>query len=204
MRRDGQEGQDGQEGREGERTEVMASRTHIGLLRAINLAGVNRVAMSDLRALVESLGFGNARTLLQSGNVVFDCDRAATAKLEALLEGATARKLGVTTDYFVRSAKEWRAIVEANPFPKEAKQDPGRLIMLCLKQPVDQANVAALQKAIKGREVVRASGREAYITYPDGQGRSKLTIAMIEKHLGSRGTARNWNTVLKLSELTKA
>jgi uncharacterized protein (DUF1697 family) len=64
---------------------------------------------------------------------------------------------------------------------------------------VDRAAVAALQSAIAGRETVRAKGREAYITYPDGMGRSKLTTALIEKHLGCRGTARNWNTVLKLA-----
>ena len=63
------------------------------------------------------------------------------------------------------------------------------------------ANVAALQKAIVGREVVRAKGRCAYIVYPDGIGRSKLTGALIEKKLGTRGTARNWNTVLKLRNL---
>jgi uncharacterized protein (DUF1697 family) len=175
--------------------------THIGLLRAINLGAHNKVSMGALRELLETIGLQNARTLLLSGNVVFESGSPA-AKLEALLEGATAAKLGVTTDYFVRSAKEWRSIVDANPFPKEAKLDPGRLIMMCLKHPPDRASVAALQKAIKGREVVRANGREAYITYPDGQGRSKLTIAMIEKHLGTRGTARNWNTVLKLAALT--
>jgi len=177
--------------------------TYIGLLRAVNVAGVNRVAMSDLRDLLASLGMKNARTLLQSGNLVFESSIASAAKLEATLEGAAAKTLGVTTDFFVRSADEWRAIVAANPFPKEAKADPARLIMLCLKSGVDRTQVAALQKAIKGREVVRATGREAYITYPAGQGRSKLTIAVIEKHLGCRGTARNWNTVAKLDTLAR-
>jgi len=64
--------------------------------------------------------------------------------------------------------------------------------------------VAALQAAIKGREVVRAKGRHAYIVYPDGIGRSRLTNVMIEKKLGTRGTGRNWNTVLKLAALTGA
>jgi uncharacterized protein (DUF1697 family) len=175
--------------------------THIGLLRAVNLPGTNRVAMAELRDLVASLGFGNVRTLLQSGNFVFDAKVAADAKLEAMLEGAAAKTLGVATDFFVRSAKEWQALIGANPFPKEAKSDPGHLIVLCLKTAPAAAAVTALQKAIKGREVVRANGREAYITYPDGAGRSKLTIALIEKHLGTRGTARNWNTVLKLDAL---
>ena len=63
------------------------------------------------------------------------------------------------------------------------------------------AQVSALQAAIKGREIVKARGKQAYFVYPDGVGRSKLTIQVIEKALGTRGTARNWNTVLKLGEL---
>jgi uncharacterized protein (DUF1697 family) len=70
-----------------------------------------------------------------------------------------------------------------------------------LKEAPDSAAVTALQKAIVGREVVRAIGRHAYVVYPDGIGRSKLTSAIVEKKLGTRGTGRNWNTVLKLQAL---
>ena len=177
--------------------------THIALLRAVNLPGHNKVSMSDLRAVVERAGMKNVRTLLQSGNVVFHSASASAAKLESLLEKASAKELGVTTEFFVRSAEEWDAIIAANPFVKEAKSDPGHLIVMTLKAPPPLGAVDALQKAVKGREVVRASGREAYLTYPDGMGRSKLTIAVIEKHLGCRGTARNWNTVLKLDALAR-
>jgi uncharacterized protein (DUF1697 family) len=173
--------------------------THIGLLRAVNLAGHNTVSMGALRDLLASVGMRNVRTLLQSGNAVFDSEVSPTEKLEALLERATGKRLGVNTEFFVRSADEWKAIIAANPFPQEAKADPARLVIVCLKRRVDRAAVAALQSAIAGRETVRAKGREAYITYPDGMGRSKLTTALIEKHLGCRGTARNWNTVLKLA-----
>jgi len=83
------------------------------------------------------------------------------------------------------------------------KTDPARLIMMCLRDAPTADQVKALQAAIKGREVVKAIGRQAYIVYPDGQGRSRLTIQLIEKALGTRGTARNWNTVLKLGELSQ-
>jgi uncharacterized protein (DUF1697 family) len=72
-----------------------------------------------------------------------------------------------------------------------------------MKEEIAAADVIALQKAIVGREVVRAKGRCAYVVYPDGAGRSKLTNVMIEKTLGARGTARNWNTVLKLDALVR-
>ena len=176
---------------------------HIGLLRAINLAGFNRISMSELRALMDALGLADAQTLLQSGNVVFRSD-ASPDQLEALLEKASVKRLGVQTDFFVRTAKEWRALIEGNPFPKEAKADPGHLLAVVLKAEADAAKVVALQKAITGREVVRAKGRCLYVVYPDGVGRSRLTSALIEKKLGTRGTARNWNTVLKLGVLADA
>ena len=172
--------------------------THIALLRAVNLAGVNKVSMADLRKLLVGLGFTDAQTLLQSGNVVFSGGSKTTTALEQTLERAAAKQLGLQTDFFVRTAKEWHAIIDANPFPREAKDDPGHLLAVIMKDDVDAAAAAALQKAIVGREVVRAKGRCAYIVYPDGIGRSKLTSAIIEKKLGTRGTARNWNTVLKL------
>ena len=175
---------------------------HVALLRAVNLAGYNKVGMADLKALLIGLGFEDAQTLLQSGNIVFTGGNKTTASLEQALQRAAAKQLELETDFFVRTAKEWQAIVDANPFPREATDDPSHLLAVILKDEVSAANVTALQKAIVGREVVRAKGRCAYIVYPDGIGRSKLTAAMIEKKLGTRGTGRNWNTVLKLAALS--
>jgi uncharacterized protein (DUF1697 family) len=75
---------------------------------------------------------------------------------------------------------------------------------MCLKDAPAAAAVRALQAAITGRETVRTWGAHAYLVYPDGVGRSRLTIALIERTLGSRGTGRNWNTVLKLEAATQA
>jgi uncharacterized protein (DUF1697 family) len=177
--------------------------TCIALLRAVNLGPTNRIAMADLRRLVGGLGLHDPQTLLVSGNVVFGCARAPSPRLEAQLESEVKKSLGLTTEFFVRTREEWEDAIAANPFPNEAAADPGRLILFALKSAPEPAAVAALQKAIKGREVVRARARHAYIVYPDGMGRSKLTIAMIEKALGTRGTARNWNTVLKLSAMAR-
>jgi uncharacterized protein (DUF1697 family) len=177
---------------------------HVALLRAVNLAGVNKIGMADLRDLLVGLGFPDARTLLNSGNVVFDGGSQPTAALEQMLERAAAKKLGLETSFFVRTAKEWQAIIDANPFPREAKTDPSHLLAVLLKEEVSPANVTALQKAIVGREIVRARGRCLYIVYPDGIGRSKLTNVMAEKKLGARGTARNWNTVVKLAALVSS
>jgi len=174
---------------------------HVALLRGINVSGRNKIAMADLRQLAESLGLGEPRTLLQSGNLVVDAGRRTTAALEKLLETETSKRLGVAVDFMVRTAVEWHAIVAANPFPKEAKSDPSHLVVLCLKNAPKGDDVKALQADIKGPEVVRCAGRELFAVYPAGIGDSKLTNAMIEKRLGTRGTGRNWNTVLKLEAM---
>ena len=175
---------------------------HIALLRAVNLGPHNKVSMAGLRELAAGLGWKNPQTLLQSGNLVFEAGTQTTAALEQLLERATATQLEVETDVFVRTAREWRDVIDANPFPKEAVNDPGHLMVMALKAAPTRVAVTALQGAIKGRELVRAEGRHAYLVYPDGIGPSKLTIKILEKALGTRGTARNWNTVLKLGALT--
>jgi uncharacterized protein (DUF1697 family) len=174
---------------------------YLALLRAINLAGHKLVAMADLRDLLGQLGFADPRSLLQTGNLVFGGQRRTTAALERLLEAEAGKRLALETDFFVRTAEEWKEVVAQNPFREEAKRDPGHLLVFFLKAAPDDKAVQALQASIKGREVVRAKGRQAYIVYPDGIGRSRLTSALIERHLGTRSTGRNWNTVLKLGAL---
>ncbi|MGH6977413.1 MAG: DUF1697 domain-containing protein [Stellaceae bacterium] len=175
---------------------------HIALLRAVNVGG-RTIAMAELKAMITALGFTNARTLLQSGNVVFDSAGKTGAALETLLEAETEKRLKLHADYLVRTIEEWRAIVANNPFLREAKNDPSHLLAIPLKSAPKRTDLAALNAAIKGRETVRAKGRELYAVYPDGIGRSKLTIALIEKKLNMRGTGRNWNTMRKLLEMAE-
>ena len=99
---------------------------HIALLRAINLGKHNKVGMAALRGMVAGLGLGEGRSLLQSGNLVFQSGRSGVA-LEGMLEKAAQRELGLETEFFVRSVTEWRALIADNPFPTEAKADPSHL-----------------------------------------------------------------------------
>ena len=177
---------------------------YAALLRAVNLGPHNKVPMSELRTLLTKLGMKDPQTLLQSGNAVFRSDMATPAEIEQKLEGGCTKHLKVTTEFFVRTVKDLEGVVASNPFPKEAEQDPGHLLVLFLKDAPTPASVSALQSGIVGRETVKAVGRQAYFVYPDGVGNSKLTIKVIEKKLGTRGTGRNWNTVLKLTALLKS
>jgi uncharacterized protein (DUF1697 family) len=174
---------------------------HIALLRAVNVGG-RSLAMADLREMLVELGLEDVRTLLQSGNAVFESGKSPAA-LEVLLEKATAERLGLQTELFVRTAHEWETAIAANPFSREAHDDPSHLLLMPLKTPPKSADVQALTAAIKGRERVATRGRHAYLAYPDGIGRSKLTSAFIESRLRTPGTARNWNTVLKLAALAR-
>src|SRR5262249_41088628 len=140
--------------------------THIALLRAINVGGRNSVAMSDLRGLLEELGFEGVTSLLQSGNLVFRAKQKSGEALERLLEKESAARLGMSADFLVRSAAEWAKIVDRNPFPKEAKADPGHLVVMCLKAAPQATSVKELQASIQGRETIRHDGKQLYITYP--------------------------------------
>jgi uncharacterized protein (DUF1697 family) len=184
-------------------TKGKAMTMHVALLRAVNVGGRGSLAMADLRKVAEDLRYGAVKTLLQSGNLVFDA-KGKTDALERALEAALKQQLGIETDFMVRGAREWDAIIAANPFPGEAKSDPGHLVVMVLKDRVTAKAVAALHDSVKGREIIRPAGRELYITYPDGIGRSKLSGSLIEKKLNTRGTARNWNTVTKLAALLTA
>jgi uncharacterized protein (DUF1697 family) len=176
----------------------------VALLRGINVGGRNRLAMSDLRDLLAAIGLTGGKTLLQSGNLVFGPDPRAPDELERLLERETHKRLQARVDYFVRTADEWDAILSGNPFPAEATDDPSHLLVMFFKRAPNPANVDSLRKSIKGPEYFRVDprdGRHLYIVYPQGIGRSKFTHALIEKHLATPGSARNWNTLLKLATL---
>lgn len=175
--------------------------SYVGLLRAVNLGGTTQIRMEELGKVVAGLGFHGVRTLLQSGNVVFRGAPASPATIEDRLEAALHSGLQFRTELFVRTASEWRGVIAANPFPEEAKRDPAHLTVAFLKTPPRPEAWSDLRNAIRGREAVRGTGRHAYIVYPDGIGRSKLTPALIERNLETRATSRNWNTILKLDAL---
>ncbi|MCU0613271.1 MAG: DUF1697 domain-containing protein [Candidatus Eisenbacteria bacterium] len=175
--------------------------THVALLRAINVGGHTPVPMGALRGFLADLGFSDVRSVVQSGNLVFRAESAGGEELERLLEREAPLRLGLQTDFFVRTSEEWAEIIAQNPFPTEATRDPSHLVVMVCEESLASSRVDALRAAVPGPEVIHAAGRHAYITYPNGIGRSRLSGVLIEKTLGTRGTARNWNTVLKLGTL---
>jgi uncharacterized protein (DUF1697 family) len=177
--------------------------TYLAFLRGVNLGPNRRLAMADLRDIVTGMGMRDVQTLLQSGNVVFRCATRKPAAIERDMEAAIVKALKLETLVHVRTSEEWQAVIAHNPFPQEATRDPSHLLVTCLRDAPSPRSVSELQAAITGPERVRTNGREAYIVYPEGIARSKLTPALLDRKLGAGGTARNWNTVLKLGALTQ-
>lgn len=170
------------------------------LLRAVNVGG--RGLSSELwREALATLGLP-ARTMGSTGNAVVEAGPGVRAgHLEKLVEDALVRTGGPATDAFARDGREWDRIVRGNPFPREAVHDPAHLLVTALKSSPERAAWSELRGSISGRERVAPGERCAYVVYPDGIGRSKLTAALLERKLGVRGTGRNWNTVLQLQAL---
>lgn len=170
----------------------------VGLLRAVNVGG-RKVLMADLRRVAADAGLDAPATLLASGNLLFGTTMTPNAVGEAL-EAAIRAELGVATDVMVRDLAALKAVMSANPFPRQAKDEPNRLMAMFLTgEP--QAGLEVLANACGAGEEVREGPGCIYIHYPGGAGTSKLSNAVIERRLKVRGTARNWNTVGKLKGL---
>lgn len=163
---------------------------YVALLRAVNVGGTGKLAMSDLKAICEKAGFTHVRTYIASGNVVFESP-LSEARVKATLEQALTAHAGKPMRVLVRTAVEMKAVAAKNPFPMAA---PNRTVAIFLDGPPP----ADAAKAVSGRddEEVALGKREIYVHYPSGMGLSKLKIPAARD-----GTARNLNTVAKLAEM---
>jgi len=166
--------------------------SYIGLLRAVNVGGTGKLAMTDLKSLCETAGFDCVRTYIASGNVIFE-SRLGEEAVKKILEERLLELAGKPVGVMVRTAAEMAEVLKRNPFPGA----PGNRTMAIFLDASPPAN--ALDQ-ISGRvnEEVRLGRREIYVLYDENMGRSKLKIPAAKT-----GTARNMNTVSKLAEMAK-
>lgn len=169
----------------------------ISMLRGINVGGHNKVSMSELRVLYQTLGLQEPKTLIQSGNVVFRSKEQNVTKLTKRIEDAIEQKFGFHSDVILRTASEMSEIVRRNPFEKRSGIDSNKLVVTFFATNLSPDTREKLEKIQADPEEVRLADRELYIYFPDGQGRSKLG-PVLGRVLKNTGTARNWNTVTKL------
>jgi uncharacterized protein (DUF1697 family) len=174
-------------------------KTYVALLRGINLGARNKVSMSDLRALFESLGAEDVETYVQSGNVVFRSgDDPAT--LTDAIQKRISRDLGLSVTVLVRTRQQLAKVFTGNPFAND-NGEPTNLHVTFLAAKPDAARVRKLDPKRAEPDEFRVVGQEIYLHCPNGYGKSKLTNAYFEKQLGVAATTRNWKTVTKLTEL---
>lgn len=173
----------------------------VSLFRGINVGGNQAVKMNELKALHESLGLRDVVTYIQSGNVVFTSEEANPDQLVRDIAEAFAEKFGFRVSVIVRTLAEVQKAIENSPFQGQAEKEPKFILVLFLASRPEGGALEELHRAYSGPEEIHLIGQELYVYYPDGVGRSKLTLPLIEKKLKTAGTGRNWNTVLQLHKL---
>ena len=173
---------------------------YVALLQGINVGKHKRVAMADLRALVERLGYTEVKTHLNSGNVVFAAASSANEELATLIEDAISKELGLEVPVVVRSGEELARIVAGNPFP-EAAADQTTLHVTFLSEAPDPERVAALAEVERGDDDYRVVGANVYLYYPHKLTGATFMPTGLGKALGVVATSRNWRTVTRLAEM---
>ncbi len=180
------------------------SRVVISMLRAVNVGGHNKVKMEALRELYEELECRGCQTYVQSGNVIFKAKDKSLTKLAARIEEDIERKFGFHSDVILRTLPELREVITRNPFAERSGIEPGKLLVNFLAaDPGEEARKKVLEVNVAPEELM-INGREMFIYFPHGQGRTKLPVAAIQRILKTPATGRNWNSVTKMLEIAEA
>lgn len=170
------------------------------MLKGINL-GKRTLVKADLLAAAEAAGFSEAKTLLASGNLVFEAGATKPETIEQALHDAVKSATGIASEVFVRNKAELEAAIRANPFADAAEDRPSYLVVSFARQdlPVDYPErIATLHD---GPERVAVAGRTLFVDFPNGQAESKLHQAMAKLRPVIPMSGRNWNTVRKLADM---
>lgn len=171
----------------------------VALIRGINVGRAKRVAMADLRALVADFGYGDVRTLLNSGNVIYTAPHTAPADAAVRIEEALVTRLGVSARVTVLTAAELTTVVTDNPL-REVADDPSRLLVTVLNDPADRTRLEPLARQDWTPEILAIGARVVYLWCPAGVLASRLPDT-VGRVLGDAATTRNWATVTKLHAL---
>jgi uncharacterized protein (DUF1697 family) len=173
--------------------------THVALLRGINVGGKNALPMKDLERLFADAGCTEVRTYIQSGNVIFQAPRSASGIADKIT-AAIEKRFGFRIPVILRTSEQLRQTIRDNPF-LGVGIDTRWLHVYFLAGPPDAGGIALLDPARSAPDAFHVRGQEIYLHLPNGMGRSKLTNAYFDSKLSTTCTARNWATVLKLSEM---
>jgi len=169
----------------------------ISMLRGVNVGPHNRIKMDALRALYESLKLEEPRTYVQSGNVIFRTKEKDSGKLAKKIQEAIAKKFGCSPAVILRTRSDLKKTVASNPFAGR-DLEPGKILVTFLGGDPGREAQASLATLKKYPEELHLKGRELYIYFPNGAGKSKLPWSQVERLFKVTGTARNWNSITQM------
>ena len=175
---------------------------YVALLRSVNVAGHGRIAMNELRASFDALGYTGVTTYIQTGNVLFTTGSKSESGIAAAIEQRLAEDFGDSPAVLVRSVPDLLRIGTASPYAK-AGANPSRHHVTFLATRPSKAALDALALPQSGRDELVVDGKEVYVHTPDGYAQTKYTGTFLERRLGVVSTTRNWNTVTKLCDLAR-
>ena len=176
--------------------------TYIALLRSVNVLGKNMIRMPELTRAFEKAGFKSVRTYIQSGNIIFDTAEKSSDHLTAEIKDLIKKQFGLTLQVVMLTPQELAGIISHNPFTGRAGIDLTRLHVTFLDREAEPDKAEKLRSYNYPPDEISISSRVVYLYCPDGYGRTKYDNTFIEKKLGANATTRNWNTCLKLLEMT--
>ena len=179
--------------------------TYVILLRAVNVGGYGKVSMAEFRKMLMDLGFTRVETYIQSGNAVVDA-KGTAAKVAQAVTAGFEKMMGASPGVVVRTHEQLEQLIRANPFAKEAA-DGTKVHVAFLAGPAAAEARGALERIVqqypKRRDRYHLAEEHIYFHLPDGAAETKFTGKTLDKALGVMGTGRNWNTVVKLWEMSK-
>jgi uncharacterized protein (DUF1697 family) len=176
--------------------------TFISLLRGVNMAGHNKIKMTDLSSLYKKIGFKDAETFIQSGNVVFsNPENLSEADLTAKIEEAISKKFKYNIPVIIRTTEELREIISLNPFVNEENFNPEKLAVIFLYEKPSEAQIEKVKNVNFPPDKFMIAGKEIFIYCPNGFGKSKIYTGFFENKMKVSGTGRNWNTINALLKI---
>jgi uncharacterized protein (DUF1697 family) len=176
----------------------------ISILRGINVSGKNKIPMVELKALYEKSGFKNVTTYIQSGNVVFSADKKELNSLPLKISQLIFKNYGYTVPVIIRTADEMETLINENPLLKIKGIDIEKLHVTFLSEDPHKVNLEKIKEFQYLPDKYLISGKEIYLSCPNGYGNTKLSNTFFENKLKVTATTRNWRTVNELLRIGKA
>jgi uncharacterized protein (DUF1697 family) len=186
--------------------EGIAMPTYVILLRAVNLAGHGKLPMADFKKMLTGLGFEKVETYIQSGNAVVDA-KGSAAKVAQAVAAGLEKLMGAPCGVVVRTHEQMDRVIRENPYAAEAAAKGAFVHVAFLAGPAGANAAAGLERIVtmypKRRDRYHLAEDTLYLHLPDGAAETKFSGKALDKAIGVMGTARNWNTVLKLHAMSK-